>query len=257
METIRVLQYNVHHGIGADGRLDLARVADVIDRVDPDVAGLQEIRRHWGEETAREDQLERLADLLDADAELVFGEANSKPPDGDAGGHERQYGLAALSTHPIEPVANRRLPNVESEHPRTHLSTRVDVDGTELTFDVVHFSPREADRRKQAPAVLERTADDDRNRVLVGDLNAGPGSEAVGTLTERFVDAAHAAGEQRATKPTPWVERTDGGAALEVRAPRKRVDHVLATSDVTPESVDVRYSLASDHCPVVAELTLS
>lgn len=257
METIRVLQYNVHHGIGVDGRLDLARVADVVDRVDPDVAGLQEIRRYWGEETAHQDQLEQLADLLDADAEVVFGEANSKPPDGEDRDHEPQYGVVALSKYPIESVENRGLPNLESKHPRTHLSTHVDVDGTEVTFDVAHFSPEEADRREQAPAVLERTTDDDRNRVLVGDLNARPGSEALRTLTRRFVDVAEALGAQRPTKPTPWVERTKDGKALEVHAPLRRVDHVLATPDVTPESIDVRYSLASDHCPVVADLTLS
>ena len=44
--TIRVLAYNIHHGEGLDGQLDLLRTAGVIRRAEPDVVALQEVDRH-------------------------------------------------------------------------------------------------------------------------------------------------------------------------------------------------------------------
>lgn len=41
-DTVRVLIYNIHHGAGTDGRLDLERIAAVIRAQDPDVVLLQE-----------------------------------------------------------------------------------------------------------------------------------------------------------------------------------------------------------------------
>jgi endonuclease/exonuclease/phosphatase family metal-dependent hydrolase len=37
--------YNIHYGVGADGRYDVARVADVL--ADADIACLQEVVRGW------------------------------------------------------------------------------------------------------------------------------------------------------------------------------------------------------------------
>ena len=42
-EVFRIMSYNVKHGEGMDGRLDLARTADVVRRTNPTYAGLQEI----------------------------------------------------------------------------------------------------------------------------------------------------------------------------------------------------------------------
>ena len=40
---ITVLSYNVHHGEGEDGRLDLERIAGIINDVSPDYVALQEV----------------------------------------------------------------------------------------------------------------------------------------------------------------------------------------------------------------------
>src|SRR6188768_2627991 len=39
----RVLTWNIHHGEGVDGKLDLARQAAFIKKVDPDAVFLQEV----------------------------------------------------------------------------------------------------------------------------------------------------------------------------------------------------------------------
>jgi endonuclease/exonuclease/phosphatase (EEP) superfamily protein YafD len=49
---LRVLTYNIHHGVGEDGVLDLERIARVIADSGADVIGLQEVDRHWSARTA-------------------------------------------------------------------------------------------------------------------------------------------------------------------------------------------------------------
>src|SRR5687768_38666 len=47
-----VMTFNIHHGVGLDGRLDLARVAAVIRASGAEVIALQEVDRHYGERSA-------------------------------------------------------------------------------------------------------------------------------------------------------------------------------------------------------------
>ena len=50
-ETIlRVLSYNIHHAAGTDGKLDLTRIANVINSVKPDVVSLQEVDQNGDDE---------------------------------------------------------------------------------------------------------------------------------------------------------------------------------------------------------------
>ena len=42
-KMIRVLSYNIHHGEGLDGKLDLERIARVIKSASPDLVSLQEV----------------------------------------------------------------------------------------------------------------------------------------------------------------------------------------------------------------------
>jgi endonuclease/exonuclease/phosphatase family metal-dependent hydrolase len=58
---IRVMSYNIHHGQGIDDRLDLARIAAEIRESRADIAGLQEVDRHWSERSDLADQAVELA----------------------------------------------------------------------------------------------------------------------------------------------------------------------------------------------------
>ena len=42
-QDIRLMSYNILHGKGADGKVDIARIAAVINRERPDFVGLQEV----------------------------------------------------------------------------------------------------------------------------------------------------------------------------------------------------------------------
>ena len=58
-DTLRVLAYNIHHGEGMDGRLDLERIAALIREVDPDLVTLQEV----DSVTSRTNAIDQAAEL--------------------------------------------------------------------------------------------------------------------------------------------------------------------------------------------------
>ena len=56
---VRVLTYNIHHGEGMDGRIDLVRQAEILNREAPDLVALQEVDRG----TKRSGGVDQLAEL--------------------------------------------------------------------------------------------------------------------------------------------------------------------------------------------------
>ena len=61
-KTLRVMTYNIHVGVGMDKKLDLQRIADVINHEQPDLVGLQEVDRGV-RRTEGKDQIAELAAL--------------------------------------------------------------------------------------------------------------------------------------------------------------------------------------------------
>src|SRR5438094_9510646 len=69
--TIRVMTYNIHVGVGMDKKLDLARVADVINAQHPDLVGLQQVDRGV-ERTKRIDEIAEIARMTQMDFAFAF-----------------------------------------------------------------------------------------------------------------------------------------------------------------------------------------
>ena len=62
--TVTVMSFNIHHGQGTDGVVDLKRTARVIRASGADIAGLQEVDRNFAERSNWTDQAAELARLL-------------------------------------------------------------------------------------------------------------------------------------------------------------------------------------------------
>lgn len=231
--TLRVLSYNIHHGEGTDGKLDLDRIAAVIRSAEPDLVAVQEVDRHT-DRTGRVDQTAVLGERTGMHA--VFGKAMDF-----AGG---TYGQAVLSRWPVETVEVFLLPGETGREPRIALITRVRPPGsaTSVWFVSTHFDHQREDlREKSARALADRLRTADGPVILAGDFNAEPESRSLQILLESFADAA-------ASHPEPTIPS---------EGPDRRIDFVLyAPPDgwrvldtaVIPEAV------ASDHRPVRATL---
>lgn len=236
---MRVTSFNIHHGVGADGRLDLERTAATLAATGSELIGLQEVDRHFGARSGFVDQAAWLAERLGI--EVVFGAAVDRPPP-SPGAPRRQYGNALLSAHSFLAWRNVPLPRPGGGEQRSLLDALVHVDGSPvrvLTTHLQHDSP--VDRTAQADAIVALLEGMARPVVLTGDLNARPGTPEVRRITAVLVDAWATAGRGR-------------GDTFDARTPHARIDYVLSSPDLVATRAEVAVSLASDHRPVTADL---
>src|SRR5216684_2695936 len=98
--TLRIMTYNIHTGVGMDKRLDLQRIADVINHERPDLVGLQEVDRGV-KRTEAKDEIAELARLT----RMQFVFAHNLDYQGG------QYGVAILSRFPILTTDHRKYEN--------------------------------------------------------------------------------------------------------------------------------------------------
>jgi endonuclease/exonuclease/phosphatase family metal-dependent hydrolase len=219
---VRILTYNIRHGQGMDGKVDLERIAAVIRSVKPDIVALQEVDRNVGR-SGRVDQAEELGRLTGMKA--IFGRAI----DLDAG----QYGNAVLTRLPVRASSNYPLPGAE---PRALLE--VEFEG--FHFFATHFDVgRDEGRRMESVAEINRRANGPA--VLAGDLNAMLGSGPLKALAGEWKVAGE--GQNLPTIPSP--------------APTRQIDFVLTRPADGWRVVEVRVldePVASDHRPLLTVL---
>lgn len=229
--SLRIVSYNIHHAEGNDGRVDVPRIAAILRALEPDVVCLQEVDRNL----PRTDRRDLPAELS---AELGMAVVFDSNYDWEGG----EYGNATLTSLPIVSWENHALPNPGDAEPRGCLRTTLRVGTMEIDVWNTHLGLKSDERIAQAEAIVAAVSD--RPAILAGDLNDRPGSAPIAALTKLFQDVAGDGGE--ATYPAEKA--------------RARIDYILATAHFaaaafrsvqTPET-----AIASDHLPIVAELTL-
>lgn len=238
---LKVMSFNIHHGVGTDDRLDLRRVADVAKRERVDVVALQEVDRHWSERSGFVDQAAWLADALEM--HVVYG-ANIDRDPVEPGQPRRQYGTAILSTAPILDWDNTHLPRYEGHEQRGLLRARIVVRGAAVQVYNTHLQHNDAaERLEQTEAIKRLIGEHNGPAVLLGDLNALPGAPEIRTLLADLVDTWDAGG-------------AGDGFTYPSAAPNRRIDYILTSPDVRTRSATVVTSDASDHLPVRAVVGL-
>lgn len=249
--ALRVVSYNIHTGIGADGRLDLGRTAQTLAAMDADVIGLQEVDVHWSSRSEWRDQARTLAEALDM--RVFFAPIYSFEPL-EEGEPRREYGLAVLTDLPVVHTEN---------HDITRLSTQgsdpvpepapgfpevvVEAAGARVHVYATHLDYR-ADpsvRRAQVADMLEilDTDPEGAQQVLVGDFNAEPHAAELAPLWTRLVDS--------------WrVTGSGDGHTFPAGRPIKRIDYITHSPLIQTRQVEVLDTPASDHLPVIADLVV-
>ena len=234
--AITVMSFNIHHGQGTDGVLDLERIARVIRASGADIAGLQEVDRHFAERSNWADQAAGLAELLHW--HVAYGaNIDLDPP---APGRARiQFGNAVLSRYPITRRENTHLFRSPGEEQRGLLHVEVDVPGLPMHVYVTHLDAfSETDRVRQAQQVVELVG---KNcpAVLLGDFNARPETPEIGRLRAALTDT--------------WTAAAGGGPH---DAPAARIDYIFTSQRLRAAWTSLRTDdpTASDHVPVVSRL---
>ena len=233
-KTLRVMTYNIHVGVGMDKKLDLQRIADVINRERPDLVGLQEVDRGV-KRTEGKDEIAELAALTRM--EYAFA------PNLDYQGGK--YGVAILSRFPIKNRVHRMFENKRESERRGMLLVEVEIDRKPLTFVTTHLDYQFADGRLfETEQLLKFLTGVKEPLIVVADLNDVPSGSAYQLMRTKFEDA--------------WVtSRAKGdGFSYPADKPTKRIDHIFYSKGARAKKAWVVETLASDHIPVVAEVEL-
>src|ERR1051325_9886762 len=235
--TFRVMTYNIHHGEGLDGKVDLLRISELIKAQGADIVALQEVDKRV-ERTARRDFPAELAGLTGMTC--VFSNTFNYQ-----GG---EYGNAVLSRFSVKSWSNTHYKMLREGGQRGILRLMLDVNGREVVVMNTHLDhrPDDAERWSNVP-VIEQLAKQNAGlpTILCGDFNDTPDSRVCRRINATFDDT--------------WALTGPGDALTSpAEKPRKRIDYLCISKDksVLPLRVWVPQSDASDHLPVVAELEL-
>jgi len=241
--ALRVMSYNIRSG---NGNLDSTAAA--IRAAAPDIVALQEVDVHWA---ARSDFVDQAASLgARLGTTVRFARIYQLPPLADSM-PPREFGVALLSRFPIVRWSNDSLTRLSTQEqnpePRRMpglLDATIDVNGTLVRVLDTHLDYRSDPRVRDAQIseMLNYIGASTMPTILCGDMNAKPAAPELQPLLHRLRDS--------------WRPAPDSGFTYPAEQPSERIDYVLVTSDFRVRATRVPPTMASDHRPVVADLTL-
>ncbi len=235
--TLRVMTYNIHVGVGMDKKLDLQRIADVINKEKPDLVGLQEVDRGV-KRTEGRDEIVELAGLTG----MHYAFAHNLDYQGG------QYGVAVLSRFPIRHIDHRKYENRREAERRGMIRVEVDIGGGKIiNFVNTHLDYQFDDGRLFETGQLLKFLENMKGSlVVVGDFNDEPSGSTYKLMLAGFDDVWMRAGSK------------DAGLSYPADKPLKRIDYIFTrrADKVRTKKAWVVNTLASDHIPVVADLEI-
>jgi endonuclease/exonuclease/phosphatase family metal-dependent hydrolase len=248
---VRLVTFNIRHGVGDDDRLDLPRLAKVLQGVDADVICLQEVDRHYGRRSDSVDQPLLLSRALDM--QLAWGPAIEKARTGDE--PDQEYGNALLSRLPILVSDVHPLPG--SGEPRSALRTLLELDGGTLWVTTTHLTRSGGKERVDQLAVLAALHTDAMEAgVVVGDFNTPADAPELAELRPLFTDAWEIARDRHDRSGWRFWQHAEGFTHPS-GTPHRRIDQVWVSGGIAVASARVLDGHgASDHLPLVVDLEI-
>jgi endonuclease/exonuclease/phosphatase family metal-dependent hydrolase len=232
--TVRVMSYNIQHGEGAEGLIDLPRIAAVITNAGADIVGLQEV----DQKTTRSSGVDQAAELGRLTGmNYYFGRSINYQGGG--------YGNAVLSRFPIRQQKQTLLAKLDlAVEQRGVNEVVIDLGGAELVLLNTHLDAGAShDERVHSVAQLKTISQSYGARavLLCGDLNTRPTEPAYAALAADFVDA--------------WlVVGLGNGYTFPSGTPNRRIDYFWhPPGRHVPLRASIPATTASDHRPLVME----
>jgi endonuclease/exonuclease/phosphatase family metal-dependent hydrolase len=222
--------YNIHRCVGGDGQQEVGRIAAVLEEVDADLVGLQEVesRPGLGADGRQADHLARAAGMRAIPGPTVLRS-------------DSQYGNALLTRFPVAAVRRHDI-SVPGREPRGILDVDLDLGAGILRAIVTHLGLRRWERRQQVARLMDILARLTLSGPLVvlGDFNEWLGWGSANLRVDRRLGRSPAPRTAPAAFP---LLRLDRIWVRPAKALRELAVHRTAAARV-----------ASDHLPVVATL---
>lgn len=254
--AVKVMSFNIQHGIDAGGKYNLQRAIDTIAKIQPDVVGLQEVTRNHPYYNC-DDQPAKLAEGLKAATGRAWSVAyeqewftpNVECRDSGRGDGKETEGLAFLSPAPLGATTMVTLPASRIAFTAKPQA----LGGTPIT--VTHLASGKnngSQRGKQVDALVKWSDKFGAAQLVLGDFNLRPEEPELQPMLSLFRDV--------------WADAKGAGSATGAEGTHgdKRIDFVFVKGDALQllgvESVETAGwfgKAASDHRPVVARFRLA
>lgn len=235
--NLKIMSYNIRHGVGLDTVLDLSRSARIIKSQAPDLCGLQEIDNFClrSDSTNQTNSLSQKTNM-----EGTFGRFMNFQ-----GG---EYGMATLSSKPLISTIILELPDAKYE-PRSSIVHEVQLSkGCNIVFANVHFEWIDSEegssiRLSQAKALTNYINNLNKATIITGDFNCTPESPTMKYFAEQgFI----------------FVQKGEDNLSFQGEN-KAEIDHVIFRNadNVKIEKKNVQLlkePLVSDHRPLIVEL---
>jgi endonuclease/exonuclease/phosphatase family metal-dependent hydrolase len=247
---LKVMEWNIHHGVGTDGAYNIDRLATWMATVNPDVIVLNEVEKYtsWG----NEDQPARFKSMLQSKTGRTwyahftqeFGAWSS-----NGKGH------LILSRYPLDSTGHTTTtPSSGLKGAGAIGQVTITVNGRTINIFAAHLDPYDQTMRlTQAREVTRWASGFAENRIIAGDMNAWPDQSSIAEFNSKYFDA--------------WTVATNNGAATGISgispfgATKKgRIDYIFYSRGAsnlvvlnasTPDTRDASGVMPSDHRPVV------
>lgn len=167
--THRIMSYNIHHGRGMDDLVDIGRIGKVINEVNPEVVGLQEVDSVVNR-SGNIDILQLLSEHTGMHATYGYSILH------DGG----KYGNGLLTREKPIAVKKIALPGI------TEARTAQIVELEKYVVVNTHLSLNADERLESVKIITDQVKEYDKPVFLIGDLNATPDSEPMKFLNEEW-----------------------------------------------------------------------
>ncbi|MDY9919028.1 MAG: metallophosphoesterase [Proteiniphilum sp.] len=225
--THRLMSYNIHHGEGMDGKIDIERIGKLIIDINPEVVGLQEV----DSVVVRSGNIDILQ-LLSEQTGMYATFGYSILHDGG------KYGNGVLTRE--KPIAVKKIALPGAKEARTALIVELD----KYVVVNTHLSLTNEERLESVKIITDAVEIYDKPVFLMGDLNATPDSEPITFLQDKWQILSN---PKQPTSPSV--------------NPRSTIDYILGYTAKGETYAKYRAhvideQVASDHRPLFVDIRL-
>lgn len=236
--TLKVMDWNIHHGLDTSGANNLDRVATWIAKVNPHVVSLNEVELKNGYNN-NADEPAVLTSLLKSKTGVTWYSCFAQRSGGSTG-----QGNLLLSRVYISSCDDHVL-----SYDRSVARAKITINNRDISVFSAHLDDSSSSRRTtQISQVKTYASGFAEQRVIMGDFNAWPGATEIGGMTSSHYDA--------------WAKAKNDGTAVAYsgneagNTRNSRIDYVWqskgATSLVLTKAQVYDTGSVSDHRPVSA-----
>ena len=237
--NLKIMTYNIRHGLGMDGILDLSRAAEIIKAQAPDLCGLQEIDNYClrSDSVGQTDYLAQKTTMTGTFSKFINFQGG-------------EYGMATLSTKPLISTKLLQLPDGIQE-PRSSIIHEVQIaEGCTLVFVNVHLDWIEGNkgvysRLNQVKVLMQYIDSVNKPVIITGDFNCTPNSPTMIYFKKHGFEFMNKGVDNLSFQGTTKAE----------------IDYVISRSTnsvkIKTKSINLLTEpVVSDHRPLIAEIEI-